>query len=210
MARETKLFRFDELVAGPFESGFAGIDEAGRGPLAGPVVAAAVIFRRRVSLTGLNDSKKVSPALRETLFKQILSHALVGIAAVSERVIDEINILQATRLAMREAVLSLPCTPSLLLIDGPIRLDLPLKQMSIIGGDGRSARIAAASIVAKVWRDHQMRHWDSVYPGYGFAAHKGYATPGHLKVLEKKGSSDIHRKSFSPVRVLENWDAEDE
>ena len=207
MAKENRLFQFDEKMAGPFESGFAGIDEAGRGPLAGPVVAAAVIFRRRVPLSGLDDSKRVLPSVRERLFKQILSHALVGVAAVSERVIDEINILEATRLAMCEAVLSLPHTPSLLLIDGPIRLDLPIKQMSIIGGDGRSARIAAASIVAKVWRDHQMQFWDSVYPGYDFAVHKGYATPGHLKILERKGSSEIHRKSFSPVRVLEKGES---
>ena len=203
MAREDDLFRFDERMGNSLTGALAGIDEAGRGPLAGPVVAAAVIFRRRVPLSGLNDSKKVSPTLREKLFKQILSHSLVGLCAVSERVIDQVNILQATRLAMREAVLALPKTPVLLLIDGKIRLDLPLPQQSIVRGDGQSAAIAAASIVAKVWRDHRMRELDSIYPGYGFALHKGYPTPEHLKILQSKGATVIHRKSFSPVRILD-------
>ncbi len=210
MAREDDLFRFDERMGSPLTGALAGIDEAGRGPLAGPVVAAAVIFRRRVPLSGLNDSKKVSPTLREVLFKQILSHSLVGISAVSEQVIDRVNILQATRLAMREAVLALPKTPLLLLIDGKIRLDLPLPQVAIVRGDNQSAAIAAASIVAKVWRDHRMRAFDSIYPGYGFALHKGYPTPEHLKVLQSKGATVIHRKSFSPVRVLDEREIRDE
>lgn len=210
MAREDDLFRFDERMGNPFTGALAGIDEAGRGPLAGPVVAAAVIFRRRVPLSGLNDSKKVSPTLREVLFKQILSHSLVGISAVSEQVIDRVNILQATRLAMREAVLALPKTPLLLLIDGKIRLDLPLPQVSIVRGDSQSAAIAAASIVAKVWRDHRMRAFDSIYPGYGFALHKGYPTPEHLKVLQSRGATVIHRKSFSPVRILDEGEVKDE
>jgi len=197
-------------MGSPLTGALAGIDEAGRGPLAGPVVAAAVIFRRRVPLSGLNDSKKVSPTLREVLFKQILSHSLVGISAVSEQVIDRVNILQATRLAMREAVLALPKTPLLLLIDGKIRLDLPLPQVAIVRGDNQSAAIAAASIVAKVWRDHRMRAFDSIYPGYGFALHKGYPTPEHLKVLQSKGATVIHRKSFSPVRVLDEREIRDE
>jgi len=197
-------------MGNPFTGALAGIDEAGRGPLAGPVVAAAVIFRRRVPLSGLNDSKKVSPTLREVLFKQILSHSLVGISAVSEQVIDRVNILQATRLAMREAVLALPKTPLLLLIDGKIRLDLPLPQVSIVRGDSQSAAIAAASIVAKVWRDHRMRAFDSIYPGYGFALHKGYPTPEHLKVLQSRGATVIHRKSFSPVRILDEGEVKDE
>jgi len=210
LAREDDLFRFDERMGNPFTGALAGIDEAGRGPLAGPVVAAAVIFRRRVPLSGLNDSKKVSPTLREVLFKQILSHSLVGISAVSEQVIDRVNILQATRLAMREAVLALPKTPLLLLIDGKIRLDLPLPQVSIVRGDSQSAAIAAASIVAKVWRDHRMRAFDSIYPGYGFALHKGYPTPEHLKVLQSRGATVIHRKSFSPVRILDEGEVKDE
>ena len=180
----------------------AGIDEAGRGPLAGPVVAAAVLFHRRVSLPGLRDSKKISPRLREKLFYQILLHAWVGIGRVVESVIDEINILQATRLAMREAVLALPRTPALLLIDGKIRLDLPIAQRAIVRGDDQSAAIAAASVMAKVHRDFLMKDLDRVYPRYGFATHKGYPTPSHLAVLRRRGPSEIHRKSFGPVAEI--------
>ena len=180
----------------------AGIDEAGRGPLAGPVVAAAVLFHRRVSLPGLRDSKKISPRLREKLFYQILLHAWVGIGRVVESVIDEINILQATRLAMREAVLALPRTPALLLIDGKIRLDLPIAQRAIVRGDDQSAAIAAASVMAKVHRDFLMKDLDRIYPRYGFAVHKGYPTPSHLEVLRRRGPSEIHRKSFGPVAEI--------
>ena len=199
MGRDGKLFRFDERLQDGERNLVAGIDEAGRGPLAGPVVAAAVIFRRRIPLEGLNDSKKVSPRLRETLFRQIVSQALVGIGQVSESLIDEMNIFQATRLAMRKAVLALPRTPTLLLIDGRIQLDLPLPQMGIVRGDGQSAAIAAASIVAKVYRDYRMKELDRLFPGYGFARHKGYPTPGHLRALENQGVSSVHRKTFRPV-----------
>lgn len=174
----------------------------GRGPLAGPVVAAAVVFLKRISLPGLNDSKKISERLRDILFLKIISCAAVGIGAVSEQVIDEINILQATRLAMRNAILSLPRTPSLILIDGRIRVDLPLPQRGIVGGDGESASIAAASIVAKVYRDHLMERLDRVYPDYGFVRHKGYPTPEHLLVLRSRGVSRVHRRSFRPVAQL--------
>ena len=167
--------------------------------MAGPVVAAAVIFRRKVSLPGLDDSKKLSPRTRETLFKKIIFQAFVGIGQVSETVIDQINILQATRLAMRQAVQALPRTPDLVLIDGPIRLDLPVPQKSVIRGDAQSASIAAASIVAKVYRDHYMRQLDAVYPGYGFAFHKGYPTLRHLAALEQRGVTPVHRKTFGPV-----------
>jgi len=200
VVRHERLLRFDECLSGEEPDLLAGIDEAGRGPLAGPVVAAAVILRRPVSLNGLDDSKKVSPRLREILFRQIVSQAWVGIGQVSESVIDVLNILQATRLAMREAVLALPRTPALLLIDGPIQLDLPVPQRGIVRGDGQSAAIAAASIVAKVCRDYQMREFDSLFPGYGFARHKGYPTPGHLRVLGIRGATSIHRRSFQPVR----------
>ena len=194
-----ELFEFDAHLFGGDGQTLAGVDEAGRGPLAGPVVAAAVIFRKPVSLPGLNDSKKVSPKLREKLFYQIISHALVGIGRVSEEVIDRVNIFQATRLAMREAVLALPRTPEVLLIDGNLKLDLPLNQVRIIRGDAQSACIAAASIVAKVYRDRWMRELDEKYPGYGFAAHKGYATERHIRMLQLKGATVIHRKSFRPV-----------
>lgn len=199
MERHQELFQFDERLTGSRHGVVAGVDEAGRGPLAGPVVASAVTFRRPVSLPGLDDSKKLSPRLRERLYKQIVAHALVGIGMVPESVIDEINILEATRLAMREAVLALPRTPRLLLIDGRIRLDLPFSQKGIVRGDGQSAAIAAASIVAKVFRDHWMKRLDKLYPGYGFDRHKGYPTAYHLRMLRLKGASLVHRKTFRPV-----------
>lgn len=199
MEWDQRLFRFDQRLSQGLEGLAAGVDEAGRGPLAGPVVAAAVIFRRPVSLPGLNDSKKISAPLRERLFGAIVTEAWVGIGRVSETVIDEVNILQATRLAMREAVLALPRTPALILIDGKIRLDLPLPQRGIVRGDGKSAAIAAASIVAKVHRDHWMKALDRLYPGYGFARHKGYPTRFHVRMLQRKGASPVHRQTFAPV-----------
>ncbi len=202
MGWSRKLFRFDRRFLKDTPGPVAGIDEAGRGPLAGPVVAAAVIFRRSLFLPDLNDSKKVSPEKRESLFREILRNASVGIGKIPESMIDEINIYQATRLAMREAVLALPRTPALLLVDGRIPLDLPLPQIGIVGGDGRSASIAAASIVAKVWRDHWMRELDRIYPEYGFARHKGYPTPEHLSILERKGATPVHRKTFGPVMAV--------
>ena len=202
MARDKRLLRFDERLAGEELDLLAGIDEAGRGPLAGPVVAAAVILRRPVSLSGLDDSKKVSPRLREILFLKIVSQAWVGIGQVRESVIDILNIFEATRLAMREAVLALPRTPALLLIDGRIQLDLPLPQVSIVRGDGQSAAIAAASIVAKVYRDYRMKGFDKLFPGYGFARHKGYPTREHLRILGIKGATPLHRKTFHPVREI--------
>jgi ribonuclease HII len=199
LGREQKLLEFDERFAGEFEGPIAGVDEAGRGPLAGPVVAAAVTFHRKVNLSGLDDSKKLSAKIRERLFGQIMRHAWVGIGRVPEAIIDKINILQATRMAMREAVLALPRTPVLLLIDGRIRLDLPLPQQGIVRGDGKSAAIAAASIIAKVYRDSWMKQLDAVYPHYGFARHKGYPTQLHLSRLRLKGATAVHRKTFRPV-----------
>ncbi len=200
MGWERKLFAFDARLAGGGNPVFAGVDEAGRGPLAGPVVAAAVIFRRKpLKLPGLNDSKQISAELRERLFYQIIPHSFVGIGVISEEIIDRVNIFQATRLAMKRAVLALPQTPGVLLIDGNLKLDLPLSQMPIIDGDAQSARIAAASVIAKVFRDRCMRDFDKIYPGYGFARHKGYATEYHLKMLQLKGATVIHRKSFRPV-----------
>ena len=196
---EKFLFQFDERFREDGREIVAGIDEAGRGPLAGPVVAAAVIFRKKIFLPSLNDSKQVLPEERKALFWKIISHAIVGVGTVAEGIIDEINILQATRAAMKQAVLSLSRTPTLLLIDGPIRLDLPLRQVPLIDGDCKSAAIAAASIVAKVYRDSFMENLDGTYPEYGFARHKGYPTPEHLEVLRLKGPTKIHRKSFAPV-----------
>lgn len=178
----------------------AGVDEAGRGPLAGPVVAAAVILSEELFFPGLNDSKLVSPGRRETLYEQITSQALawsVGFGTVPE--IDALNILQATRLAMRRAVTSLTVSPDLCLLDA-LHLDgLECPQQVLIGGDRLSQSIAAASIIAKVTRDRLMLEMDKVYPGYGFARHKGYATPEHYRTLAEKGCCPLHRKSFRPV-----------
>lgn len=180
----------------------AGVDEAGRGPLAGPVVAAAVILFRPSPFRGLNDSKQVPAPLRQTLFLEIARSALIGIGVVDEKKIDEVNIYQATRLAMRQAVLALSRTPNLILVDGNMTIDLPVAQKSIVKGDQKSASIAAASIVAKVYRDAWMRHLDGLYPGYQFKDHKGYPTPAHLELLQRLGPCEVHRKSFSPVETF--------
>ncbi len=194
------LLAFDEKAKGGHVKWIAGIDEAGRGPLAGPVVAAAVILFRRSSLNGLNDSKKVAPFRRLQLYQEIIRHSIVGLGIAGEREIDALNIYQASRLAMKRAVHALARTPDLLLIDGNLKLDVPLSQKPVIGGDRLSASIAAASILAKVYRDAWMTDLDRFYPEYGFKFHKGYPTPDHLKRLKEAGPSAVHRKSFAPVR----------
>lgn len=180
----------------------AGVDEAGRGPLAGPVVAAACLIPDSVRLEGIRDSKELSERERKRLFWQIIRKTLVGVGIVSEKVIDQINILNASLLAMREAVLALSVTPELLLIDGLHPVDLPICQLSLVRGDARFVSIGAASIVAKVTRDELMFEYDERYPEYGFRIHKGYPTPAHLISLERVGPSPIHRMSFGPV---ERW-----
>jgi len=194
-----RLFVYDEENTRSLDGWMAGVDEAGRGPLAGPVVAAAVILIRKNDLPGLNDSKKVIPKIRERLFREIARQAVVGIGVVDEKQIDALNIYQATRLAMKRAVLALNRTPDLLLIDGNMKLDLPLAQRAIVKGDQKSASIAAASIIAKVFRDAWMLHLDKLYPEYRFKEHKGYPTPAHLTCLQREGPSPVHRQSFSPV-----------
>lgn len=184
------------------ERGFrflTGVDEVGRGPLAGPVVACACLMPAQVAIAGIRDSKLLSPAARKKLFWSIISHTLVGIGVVSEKIIDQINILQASLLAMREAVLALPVTPDILLIDGTHRINLPLKQIPVIRGDQKLISVGAASIVAKVVRDEMMNVYDLKYPGYGFREHKGYPTPQHIAALEQYGPVAIHRFSFGPV-----------
>jgi ribonuclease HII len=196
-----KLLAFDQQEAPPKGGGWlAGVDEAGRGPLAGPVVAAAVILLKPETLAGINDSKKLSAERREELYVRIARSSIVGIGFSDEKQIDEINIYEATRLAMKKAVLNLSHTPTSLLVDGPMRLDLELEQKGVIHGDGKSASIAAASIVAKVFRDHWMRKLHELYPAYGFHNHKGYGTVEHMQVLKERGPSAIHRHSFAPVR----------
>lgn len=178
----------------------AGVDEAGRGPLAGPVVAAAVILPERFELPGLGDSKQLSPALRERLFFQIRRQATVGVGIVTAAEIDELNILQATLKAMSLAVLRLRQAPGYLLIDGITPVPLPLPQQTLKQGDARCASIAAASIMAKVVRDRMMVAYDRRYPGYGFAGHKGYGSAGHLAAIARLGPSPLHRRTFRGVR----------
>lgn len=201
-SRDQRLWRFDREHSEGLQGWLAGLDEVGRGPLAGPVVAAAVVFVRPLRLTGLNDSKLLSAETREKLFFPILKQAAVGLGIVSPEEIDRLNIYQASRLAMRKAVLALPHTPARLLIDGNLKIDLPLDQRAIVQGDRKSASIAAASIVAKVYRDACMRRLDGVYPGYYFYKHKGYSTSLHLKTLRACGPSPAHRRSFQPVAEL--------
>lgn len=174
-----------------------GIDEAGRGPLAGPVVAGAVILKKEDTILYLNDSKKLSAKKREELFQEIQERALAtGIGIVSPAIIDQINILQATYEAMRKAIADLNIKPDLLLNDAVIIPKVAIKQVSIIHGDSRSISIAAASIIAKVTRDKMMMEYDKIYPQYGFYSHKGYGSEAHIKALKEYGASPIHRKSF--------------
>ena len=175
----------------------AGIDEAGRGPLAGPVVAAAVILPKDIFLPFLNDSKKVTEKRRDVLFDEIKQNAIAyGIGIASNTLIDEINILQATYDAMREAINALEKTPDVLLVDAVHIPDINIKQVGIVKGDAKSVNIAAASILAKVTRDRIMVEYDKIYPEYGFASNKGYGTATHIAALKEVGPCAIHRKSF--------------
>jgi ribonuclease HII len=177
----------------------AGVDEVGRGSLFGPVVAAAVILDPSYRIRGLRDSKLLLAERREVLAERIREHAIAwAIAAVDAAHIDQINIYQASRVAMREAVINLRPGPDHLLIDA-MRLDCDLPQRAIIHGDALSASIAAASILAKVERDRMVREWDPVFPVYGLASNKGYSTPHHLAALRQHGPSPLHRQSFAPV-----------
>lgn len=174
-----------------------GVDEAGRGPLAGPVCAAAVILPPELVIPGLNDSKKLTDKKRRELYDIITAEAVsFGVAFASEQEIDEINILQATFLAMQRAMEKLDPAPELALIDGNRAKDFGLPVRTIVGGDGLSASIAAASILAKVTRDRLMEEYDAQYPQYGFAVHKGYGTKRHYEALREFGPCPIHRQSF--------------
>lgn len=178
----------------------AGVDEVGRGPMFGPVVAAAVILPKNCSLQGLNDSKKLTEKKRVALDIEIRANAVTwAIAAVDVETIDRINIRQASLLAMRLAVEQLALTPDYLLIDGVDTIDWRCTQRPVIKGDATSFSIAAASILAKVYRDRLIVELDSQYPGYGLARHKGYGTAAHLEALARLGPTPLHRKSYSPV-----------
>jgi len=185
----------------------AGIDEAGRGALFGPVVAAAVILNPKRRIVGLDDSKKLLPGRRTELAARIKEHALAwSVAEIDAQRIDAWNIYQASRQAMTAALLQLAISPDYLLIDA-MKLDVPVEQRSLIKGDARSVSIAAASILAKTHRDARMEEWDSVYPQYGLARHKGYATADHLEALRQHGPTPLHRYSFAPVRESGCWAA---
>lgn len=174
-----------------------GIDEAGRGPLCGPVVAAAVILPDEYNILYINDSKKLSETKREEVYKEIDKYAVAyGVGIVSPERIDEINILQATYEAMRTAIHKLSVKPDILLNDAVTIPMVDIKQVPIIKGDAKSQSIAAASIVAKVTRDHLMEEYDKLYPEYGFAKHKGYGTAAHIKAIKEYGPCSIHRRTF--------------
>mgnify|MGYP001062396399 FL=1 len=174
-----------------------GIDEAGRGPLCGPGVAAAVILPDEYNILYINDSKKLSETKREEVYKEIDKYAVAyGVGIVSPERIDEINILQATYEAMRTAIHKLSVTPDILLNDAVTIPMVDIKQVPIIKGDAKSQSIAAASIVAKVTRDHLMEEYDKLYPEYGFAKHKGYGTAAHIKAIKEYGPCPIHRRTF--------------
>ncbi|MCI8949988.1 MAG: ribonuclease HII [Lachnospiraceae bacterium] len=210
---EQELARLDGMLE--FErqygwaSGICGIDEAGRGPLAGPVVAGAVILPKDCKILYLNDSKKLSEKRREELFLEIQDKAVSYAAGiVSPGEIDAINILQATYEAMRQAVRKLSQVPDVLLNDAVEIPGLSMKQVKIIHGDAKSLSIAAASVLAKVTRDHMMMEYDVIYPEYGFAKHKGYGTKAHIQALKDHGPCPIHRKTFIGKFVREEKENE--
>ena len=196
-----RLIKMSVFEKEAYEKGYtyiAGMDEAGRGPLAGPVVAASVILPKDCLIEGVNDSKKVSEKKREKLYDDITQNAIAwGVGIVDNQVIDEINILEATRKAMHEAICQLKVKPDYILIDAEKKVDTNgIPYMPIIKGDALSISIAAASIVAKVTRDRMMREYDRMFPVYGFEKHKGYGTKAHIDAIRENGLCMIHRKTF--------------
>ena len=189
-----------EIENALYEKGYqfiCGIDEAGRGPLCGPVVAAAVVLPRGECIEGVNDSKKLSEKKREVVYEEITKKALaIGIGISDVEVIEEVNILNATKIAMKKALDSLKIKPDFVLVDGNQMIEIPIEGQTVVSGDARSESIAAASIIAKVTRDHLLLEYDKVYPEYGFAKHKGYGTKMHTEAIAKYGLTPIHRPSF--------------
>lgn len=209
MKAQTELFlsvpisplHFEQQAQARGYRAIAGIDEAGRGPLAGPVVAAAVILPEKFDLPGLTDSKQLTVSARERLYPLIRAQALaVGLGVARAEEIDQINILQATLRSMQRAVGRLAVPADFLLIDGNVPVPLPLPQQTLVKGDSRSLSIAAASVVAKVVRDRIMTTYDRLFPGYGFASHKGYASDAHRLAIAHLGPSPCHRRTFGGVR----------
>ena len=200
--RLEQMLRYEKDLYQAGYQAIAGIDEVGRGPLAGPVVAAAVILPPGCKIKGLNDSKKIPKKKHMVIYQAILDHALaVGIGIMDNTVIDQVNIYEATKLAMKDALSRSKLKPDYLLIDA-MKLDVEIPQESIIKGDANSLSIAAASIVAKVTRDKLMADYDKEFPGYDFAQNAGYGTKSHLQGLEQNGVTPIHRKTFEPVKSM--------
>ena len=196
------MLNYEKLLYAQGVELIAGVDEVGRGPLVGPVVAAAIILPKLCKIKGLNDSKKIPKSKHKAIYKQVMKQAVaVGIGVKDNHVIDDVNIYEATKLAMIEAIEHLSPQPEQLLIDA-MTLDLPIGQTSIIKGDANSLSIAAASIVAKVTRDKMMADYDQEYPGYAFAKNAGYGTKEHLSGLDKLGVTPIHRRSFEPIKSM--------
>lgn len=203
-------FEYENKLIGLNFSRICGVDEVGRGPLAGPVVAAAVIIGIELmkdlgKFKGINDSKKMTEKSREKWYEVLTKCGKVkwGIGIVSEKIIDKINILEATKVAMIEAVKKLELQPDFLLIDGNFTLDIPdLNQKAIPQGDGKAISISAASVIAKVTRDRMMQEFHEKYPEYGFDAHKGYGTALHCEMIRKFGPCAIHRRSFEPIKGM--------
>lgn len=204
LLRLQAMSTFERFFRGHGFQRIAGVDEAGRGPLAGPVVAAACILPDDALFESLNDSKQLTPKQRGSLFAQMTQTPGVhyGLGVVDAETIDRINILQATFLAMQQAVAALTLQPDFLLIDGNRAPSFSIPCEVIVEGDGRSVSIAAASVLAKVTRDRMMQEYDAKYPQYGFAKHKGYGTEQHLEALAKHGPCPIHRKSFAPLKEV--------
>ncbi len=200
--RLQQMLRYEkELYQAGYQT-IAGIDEVGRGPLAGPVVAAAVILPPGCKIKGLNDSKKIPKKKHQEIYQAVLDKTLaVGVGLIDNEIIDQVNIYEATKLAMKEALSKLSLKPDYLLIDA-MKLDVEIPQESIIKGDANSLSIAAASIVAKVTRDKLMADYDKEYPGYDFAQNAGYGTKSHLQGLERNGVTPIHRKTFEPIKSM--------
>jgi ribonuclease HII len=199
----TNPWKFEKIAAHDGFITIAGVDEAGRGPLAGPVVSAAVVLPKRFPIDGVTDSKKLSSKKRNSLYDQIYAHATsVGIGIIDPVEIDRINILRAALLSMAVAVQNLHPSPDLLLVDGKFKTPMRMEQKTIIKGDALSISIGAASIVAKVTRDRLMKRYDLDYPQYGFSRHKGYPTRAHKEALRRFGHCPIHRRTFKGVREV--------
>lgn len=197
------VYKYDESIRKDGLDAIAGVDEAGRGPLAGPVVASAVILPKGLKINGIRDSKKIPEKEREELFWAVLLNAVdIGIGIVDSKEIDRINILKATKLAMHNAIMDLANKPDIILIDALNISSIRIKQLSIVKGDAKSASIAAASIIAKVVRDGMMFRYHFMYPQYDFNKHKGYATKAHIDKISEYGPCPIHRKSFQKVMDL--------